>query len=410
MHVSSFVLSEYSHLIFGEELLSNEIGRALPIPSFPLTILQQLCCEARGFLAEQPPLLEINGKVTIVGDLHGNIQDTIRVIAASNWLLSDSIILFLGDYVDRGEYSVEVVTLLLSLMLEFPKRVFLLRGNHEFREMNANYGFRAQICQEFGSDCLWILFNSVFEYLSIAAVVNGTIFCVHGGISQQLKKLSQITGMEKPIVSCSESKLLSDLMWSDPNPEYSYYQESTRGHGCLFGPVAVLRFVKDFSFTKVIRAHQCVKSGIEMFANGMVLTVFSSSNYDGTGNLCGYLTVTPGEENRIEQRQLPALERLARQDASFKPVSGSPAQPTHLRSLVLPLMAVQPAHTGRVTSYARKVRPEVRVPSVIVRQRCLVGECGHSLTIGRRRAGSSVSGSLPLVQTLRHRVPPPELE
>ena len=400
MRVSSFILSEYNRLLLADDMNIDEIGKVQPIPKFSQTVLQQLCTEARVFLAEQPALLDISGRVTIVGDLHGNIRDTIRIITASNWLMSDTILLFLGDYVDRGDFSVEVVTLLLSLMLEFPNRVYLLRGNHEFKDLNKNYGFQMQVCEDFGDDTLWTQFNSVFDYLSIAAIVNGNIFCVHGGISKHMKKLTQISTMQKPITSCTESQLLCDLMWSDPNPEYPYFQESARGYGSLFGCVASLRFTKEFSFKNVIRAHQCVKNGIDIFANGMVITVFSSSNYDGRGNMCGYLTVLPEEENRLQFRRLPAIGTISRKHACFKSVDGASEKHKHLHALVLPMLSTTPAHSGRTASYARKVRPELRVAGVFAKRRS-IHEYGTPLTVVRRRVGSVMASTTPLTNDLK---------
>ena len=401
MHVSSFILSEYNPLLLTDDVSIEEIGQSIPIPTFSHTVLQQLCTEARSYLAEQPALLDISGRVTIIGDLHGNIRDTIRVITASNWLMSNTILLFLGDYVDRGSFSVEVITLLLSLMLEFPNRVYLLRGNHEDREVNKTYGFRMQIMEDFGDETLWTQFNSVFDYLSIAAIVNGNIFCVHGGISKHLKKLTQISTMQKPIPSCMETDLLCDLMWSDPNPEYPYFQESARGMGSLFGCVAALRFMKEFSFKNVIRAHQCVKNGIEMFANGMVITVFSSSNYIGNHNMCGYLTVLPEEDNRLHFRRLPSLSKpLTRSEAIFRRTGEASAKHSQVHALVLPMLSVTPAHSGRMASYARKVRPDIRVAGVLAKRRS-IHEYGTPLTVVRRRIGSVMANTTPLSNHLK---------
>lgn len=92
-----------------------------------------------------------------------------------------------GDYVDRGQHSLEVVCLLFALKVENPKHVHLLRGNHEDASMNCMFGFMAECCQrlgrEIGARC-WTSVNSVFNYLPVGAIIADKILCIHGGIGQ----------------------------------------------------------------------------------------------------------------------------------------------------------------------------------------------------------------------------------
>ena len=91
----------------------------------------------------------------------------------------------MGDYVDRGEYSIEVVTLLFLLKLKYPKYIYLLRGNHECHTINKMYGFYEE-CQKKANLLIWKAFNQVFSYLPVAALIERKIFCVHGGLSPKL--------------------------------------------------------------------------------------------------------------------------------------------------------------------------------------------------------------------------------
>lgn len=143
--------------------------------------------------------IRIRTKYLHCWDLHGNIRDLIRILKSISFLESDLKILFLGDYVDKGNFSLEVITLLFSLFLQFPERIFLLRGNHEFSNVNVEYGFKDELYKQYKNDRLWEKFNSVFNWLPIAALIGNKIICFHGGISPQLKNIDQIRSIERPI-------------------------------------------------------------------------------------------------------------------------------------------------------------------------------------------------------------------
>jgi serine/threonine-protein phosphatase PP1 catalytic subunit len=145
--------------------------------------------------------------------------------------------LFLGDYVDRGKNSVEVLAYLLALKVKFPKNVWLLRGNHETRDICRQYGFFEE-CTARYPQSMWERFNDVFLWLPIAAVISERIFCVHGGISPDLTNLSQISTLRRPLDIPSRG-LLSDLVWSDPSLEFDRWKLSERGTSYTYGETVV---------------------------------------------------------------------------------------------------------------------------------------------------------------------------
>ena len=278
MFVSSKqVLSHYLPLFTTKEFDFSKIGKELPLPKFSQLILFDLLQKTEEHLMSQKTLLKIPTDTIIVGDLHGSIGDLLRILHEK--YTSSYNLLFLGDYVDRGSFSIDVITLLFALMLENPERVFLVRGNHEFRDANQKYGFYDEIMSEYNNEHLWERFNEVFDYLPIAALVGEKTFCVHGGLSPNLDQVDKIEKIERPIKDCSIS-LICDLMWSDPSNNTATYTANTRGRGTLFGCLAVKFFLdSNKPIERIIRAHQCVDQGILMSLNGTVYTVFSASNY-----------------------------------------------------------------------------------------------------------------------------------
>ena len=93
----------------------------------------------------------------------------------------------MGDYVDRGYYSVETVSLLMCLNVRFPNRIYLTRGNHESHQITQVYGFYDECMRKYGNSNVWKYFTDLFDYLPLTTVVDNQIFCLHGGLSPPLK-------------------------------------------------------------------------------------------------------------------------------------------------------------------------------------------------------------------------------
>lgn len=147
--------------------------------------LVELCEHAEAVLRDEPTLLKLGAPIKIFGDIHGQYPDLMRLFAefgapAHTGDLDLVDYLFLGDYVDRGAYQLETICLVLALKVEYPDRVFLLRGNHESPEINEKYGFRDECLDRLGpaGDAVWRCFNAVFAWLPIAATICDKIFCV----------------------------------------------------------------------------------------------------------------------------------------------------------------------------------------------------------------------------------------
>ena len=138
------------------------------------------------------------------------------------------------------------------------------------------YGFKKE-CEKVFNNEIYNKFTKCFMYLSYAAVINDTYFCVHGGISPFLKSLDDINNIEKPLLS-SDSQIASDLVWSDPSESVKGFQNSPRGSGYLFGDKKLNTFLQQNGLKKLIRSHETCIDGVDYPLENCI-TVFSNSDY-----------------------------------------------------------------------------------------------------------------------------------
>ncbi|KAL2236525.1 serine/threonine-protein phosphatase BSL1 [Sesamum indicum] len=262
----------------------------------------ELCYAAEQIFMHEPTVLQLKAPVKVFGDLHGQFGDLMRLFDEYGFPSTAGDItyidyLFLGDYVDRGQHSLETITLLLALKIEYPENVHLIRGNHEAADINALFGFRIECIERMGeSDGIWAWtrFNQLFNYLPLAALIEKKIICMHGGIGRSINSVEQIEKLERPITMDAGSIVLMDLLWSDPteNDSVEGLRPNARGPGLVtFGPDRVTDFCKKNKLQLIIRAHECVMDGFERFAQGQLITLFSATNYCGTANNAGAILV-----------------------------------------------------------------------------------------------------------------------
>ncbi|GJD02974.1 serine/threonine-protein phosphatase [Colletotrichum higginsianum] len=186
-----------------------------------------ICQRAREVFLSQPALLELDAPVKIVGDVHGQYTDILRMFEMCGFPPSSNY-LCLGDYVDRGKQSLETILLLLCYKLKFPENFFLLRGNHECANVTRVYGFYDE-CKRRCNVKIWKTFIDCFNTLPIAAIVAGKIFCVHGGLSPALSHMDDIRNIARP-TDVPDYGLLNDLLWSDPADMEQDWEANERGY------------------------------------------------------------------------------------------------------------------------------------------------------------------------------------
>ncbi|OAR01350.1 hypothetical protein LLEC1_06745 [Akanthomyces lecanii] len=220
--------------------------------------------------------------------------------------------IFLGDFVDRGYFSLETFTLLMCLKAKsvastgafvalilqanlfqhrYPERIVLVRGNHESRQITQVYGFYEECQQKYGNASVWKACCHVFDFLVLAAIVDGEVLCVHGGLSPEIRTIDQIRVVARAQEIPHEGAFC-DLVWSDPE-EVETWAISPRGAGWLFGDKVATEFNHVNGLKLIARAHQLVNEGYKYhFPENSVVTVWSAPNYCyRCGNVASIMTV-----------------------------------------------------------------------------------------------------------------------
>ena len=153
--------------------------------------VKSLCNRAKEILTEESNVVKVEAPVTVCGDIHGQFYDLIELFKIGGEC-PETNYLFMGDFVDRGFYSVETFLLLLALKVRYPDRITLIRGNHESRQITQVYGFYDECLRKYGSVNVWRYCTEVFDYMTLSAVIEDKIFCVHGGLSPNVANLDDV--------------------------------------------------------------------------------------------------------------------------------------------------------------------------------------------------------------------------
>lgn len=176
--------------------LDKQIELVFKKEPLPENEVKALCDKAREILTSESNVQPVKCPVTVCGDIHGQFWDMMELFRIGG-RPPDTNYLFMGDYVDRGLYSLETVTLLILLKVRFKDRITILRGNHESRQITQVYGFYDECLRKYGNANVWKYFTDLFDYLPLTALVENNIFCLHGGLSPSIDTLDQIRQLDR---------------------------------------------------------------------------------------------------------------------------------------------------------------------------------------------------------------------
>ncbi|KAJ2307963.1 3',5'-cyclic-nucleotide phosphodiesterase (PDEase) (3':5'-CNP) [Coemansia sp. RSA 2706] len=267
--------------------------------------------EATQLLRSEPTLLTLKLPITICGDVHGQYYDLMKLFEVGGNPASTQY-LFLGDYVDRGYFSIECLLYLYSLKLRHPQTMFMLRGNHECRHLTDYFTFKLECVHKY-SERVYDAAVESFCALPLGAVVNGQFLCIHGGLSPELHTLDDLRNLDR-FREPPTHGLMCDLLWADPVEDFGHEKNKSffvhnyaRGCSYFFSYAATCAFLERNGLLSLVRAHEAQDAGYRMYRknkhNGFpsVMTLFSAPNY--LDNFNNKAAVLKYEENVMNIRQ-----------------------------------------------------------------------------------------------------------
>lgn len=238
----------------------------------------ELIDRARDVMATEPNIISLQAPLLAVGDIHGQYFDLLNMIEQGGIPGVEEQYLFLGDYVDRGSFSCEVMFFLLSLKVAYPTKVWLLRGNHECATVSGHFGFKKECKMKYGMN-VYYKFLLLFQSMPLAAVIStsyGDVFACHGGISPSFQTLDEIEKLNRFVEPETDPALL-DILWSDPVSDEEVdgmsddqFQEflnldwktnTSRGCSYTYGYKAIRRFLDTNNLVCIVRAHEVQEDG-----------------------------------------------------------------------------------------------------------------------------------------------------
>ncbi|CAG8618588.1 9553_t:CDS:2, partial [Cetraspora pellucida] len=281
------------------------------------TDMKKLCEMVKDLLMEESNIQPVHTPVTVCGDIHGQFYDLLELFHVGGEIPETHYIFMrllqfrnihsidgFESKARENEYSTEFISLIFNSC------------NHESRQITQVYGFYDECQTKYGNPNVWKYCCQVFDYLTLAAIVDGRILCVHGGLSPEVRTLDQIRTIPR-----AQEIPHEDLMWSDPE-DIDTWAVSPRGAGWLFGAKVTNEFNQVNDLNLIARAHQLVQEGYKyMFPDDNLVTVWSAPNYCyRCGNVASIMAIN--ENLQIDESSFKIFNAVPDQERSIPQRAG----------------------------------------------------------------------------------------
>jgi len=241
-----------------------------------------------GRLVELPPV----GEAIIVGDIHGDLESLKHILEDSNFIEKtkageEVLLVFLGDYGDRGIYSSEVYYVVLKLKHLFPQKVVLMRGNHEGPDdlLASPHDLPLHLNRKFGENGskVYLELRKLFQYLYNTVLIEERYVLCHGGVPSQASKIEDIA--------------------------YAHEKHPHETH-LDFGENVTNRLLKMLGVKTLIRGHEPSNEGYKTNHGGKVLTLFSRRGPPYYNKYGTYLKLNILKEVKMTKQVLKGIRKF----------------------------------------------------------------------------------------------------
>jgi len=309
-------MAEPADAVFRADL-ENQIQRLLKMEVLSEKECKDLCVMVRAVLLEEANVHMVKCPVAVCGDIHGQFIDLMELFNIGGSPPFSNYV-FLGDYVDRGYYSILVVQLMFCYKLRYPHRIVIIRGNHESRQVTQVYGFYDECIRKYGNANVWKCCTETFDTLPLTALIENQILCQHGGLSPSIDTLDNIHKGIDRFQEVPHEGAMCDLLWSDPD-DRGGWGISPRGAGYTFGPDISEQFNHVNSLKLIGRAHQLVMEGYNWCHDRNVVTIFSAPNYCyRCGNQAALMEIDDYMKYTFLQFEAPTRPAILQKEAMMK--------------------------------------------------------------------------------------------
>ena len=265
-----------------------------------------------GRLVEVPPV----GEAIVVGDLHGDLKSLVHILEDSKFIGkarsgSDVLLVFLGDYGDRGAHSPEVYYVVLKLKEIFPERVILMRGNHEGPPDLIAYPHDLPIqmkdrFREKGSEA-YLKVQDLHDHLYTCVIIKERVVLLHGGAPSQATTVNDIAYAHE---KHPRERHLEEILWNDPWEGIKGTIASPRGAGRLFGEDVTNKLLEMLNVKALIRGHQAFSDGYSSIHSGRVLTLFSRKGPPYNNTFGAYLHLDISQKVEKPKQLLQGIHKF----------------------------------------------------------------------------------------------------